>query len=90
MSRHLHMPGCARLRHEPLRRVRCSCGADPHDTATPELCPACGGDLSWLTAWLTQVVVGGRVVNVVTCHAAACRAQSERLATERQPLLKGV
>jgi hypothetical protein len=34
----------------------------------------------------TQVVASGRVVNVVTCSAVACRAQSERLATERPSL----
>lgn len=80
MSAILHLPGCARIRHEPERQVRCSCGADPHDAATPERCPACDLDLSPLVSWCTVVVVDGRAVNVITCSTEECRARAEQLA----------
>lgn len=79
MSALTHQPDCARLRHAPVRRVRCSCGSDPRDTATPEHCPACGGDLLALTAWQAPVVCDGFSVIVSTCSAEDCRAQVEAL-----------
>lgn len=75
-----HLRDCARLRHGPRRRVRCSCGADPHDDAPPERCPACDGAMSALTSWCTPVVVDGFAVKVITCSAEACRAQAEQIA----------
>jgi hypothetical protein len=86
----VYLASCARVRHEPLRRVRCSCGADHLDSAPPEHCPACGCGLSPLVAWSTPVIADGSAVTVVTCSAEACRAKAEDLARQEVERGRGV
>lgn len=84
----VHTATCDAVIHGPARRVRCSCGADPDDDATPARCPMCGRSLidGVGIAWSTVVAeIDGRQIVVVTCDWSRC-IELARSCSEPGPL----